>query len=92
MEYLPLLFKYKAFTNRTQSNLFLGVAYKKYPALEIYILGESYMLLIQRFKIFNERITTHNELYSMSGVLTGASYPILIRTSKQFAILFSANQ
>ena len=50
------------------------------------------MLLIQRIKIFNERIITHNEFYSMSGVLTGASYPILIRTSKQFAILFSANQ
>ena len=47
------------------------------------------MLLIQTLKIFNGRITSCN---SMSGVLKGTSYPILIRTSKQLISFSSSNQ
>ena len=44
------------------------------------------MLLIQRLKIFNGRITSRNELYFVSGVLEGTSL-ILVRTSKQLTFL-----
>lgn len=47
------------------------------------------MLLIQTLKIFNGRITSRN---SMSGVLSGTSYPIFIRTSEQIYSFSSSKQ
>lgn len=47
------------------------------------------MLLIQTLSIFNGRITSRN---SMSGVLSGTSNPIFIRTSKQFISFSLSNQ